>query len=80
MITETNEIVANAVDEVAQRPWFMRGGEQRPWAHDPHAALFPEDAIGDDRLVSILSFITIERRLFQSVNGYFNQYRENCNN
>ncbi|XP_069361850.1 glycoprotein 3-alpha-L-fucosyltransferase A [Maniola hyperantus] len=55
-----DEIQLNSVDkdveEEPRRPWFMFGGEQRPWRHEPHAKLFPEDAPGDDRIVEQLSY------------------------
>lgn len=49
-ITETeDEVVKDEGDEISHREWFMLGGEKRPYAHDPHAAMFPEDMPGDDR-------------------------------
>ncbi|CAB3233533.1 unnamed protein product [Arctia plantaginis] len=58
-VVTTADYVANQEiegDEVSRRPWFMRGGEQRPWQSDPHAKLFPEDAPGDDRIVQQLMY------------------------
>ncbi|CAH2245881.1 glycoprotein 3-alpha-L-fucosyltransferase A [Pararge aegeria] len=58
-ITE-DEIQLNSInqdiEEEPRLPWFMSGGEQRPWHHDPHARLFPEDAPGDDRIVEQLTY------------------------
>lgn len=48
-ITENEVLFNEEGDEVSKRPWFLSGGEQRPWRHDPLAKLFPEDAPGDDR-------------------------------
>lgn len=48
---ESEESPNREGDEVMRRPWFMRGGEQRPWHTDDHPKLFPEDAPGEDRLV-----------------------------
>ncbi|XP_030030200.2 glycoprotein 3-alpha-L-fucosyltransferase A [Manduca sexta] len=56
-ITETDEETLNREgDEVSRRPWYMRGGEQRPWFHDANAKVFPEDAPGDDRIVHQLMY------------------------
>ncbi|KAL4717377.1 hypothetical protein ACJJTC_017264 [Scirpophaga incertulas] len=55
-ITENNELFLSDGDDISRRPWFMRGGELRPWISDPHAALFPEDAPGDDRIVQQLMY------------------------
>ncbi|KAM3961197.1 glycoprotein 3-alpha-L-fucosyltransferase A [Aphomia sociella] len=55
-LIEKEEVLDREEDEVARRPWYMRGGEQRPWHSDPQAGLFPEDAPGDDRVVQQLMY------------------------
>jgi hypothetical protein len=49
----------NDGDDISRRPWYMRGGEQRPYTNDPQAALFPEDSPGDDRCAYIIHKITL---------------------
>lgn len=48
VVTEPEYVVGHE-DVSTHLPWFMRGGEHRPWQHEPDAKLFPEDAPGDDR-------------------------------
>ncbi|KAJ0172252.1 hypothetical protein K1T71_012225 [Dendrolimus kikuchii] len=54
VLESTEELIEG--DEIGRRPWYMRGGEQRPRHHDPNAALFPEDAPGEDRIVEQLTY------------------------
>lgn len=39
-------------DQVAKRPWFMRGGQAYPSDSSPQRML-PEDAPGDDRCIPL---------------------------
>lgn len=45
---DTDVVGSDDVDEVAKRPWFMRGGQAYP-SESALSRMFPEDAPGDDR-------------------------------